>query len=554
MTLPLPPWPWSTTGWEALGHEAIAHSRQHHSARRRKCEVPIGGGQCTYCAAQNIACSRAGSIIQPKAAAPISPVSVTTPKTPIITEIVLASPPGITPSAAVADKAFCFELVELYFSYIHDQLHSLFHRPSFMRDLHEGTAPLVLVYGMMALSARFSSNPIFNGISPISRGELFANEGNLLLNLRDVSLTSIQACVLLGAYSIVEGEAGAETVFYSAACRIANYLDLPNLPTPDPLQREIHIRVYWSLCMIDVWSSTGVNLPRLMDRRMDVPLPMNETTFLNMTRANNNHFDFILSPNREDSLIAQMIKLNSILMRVNDAIKSLTSDVDVTNIDETVSELSQELEAWEIELPPSLRDTPANLHSFAAQGLGRVFIAVHTGHYHYSQLLYYQYLDEVQRFPTSPTAQMFARKCKENAISMSRIIDLASTMPGCDAKFNMLGHITVITSSIFIHTLLFETDEAEIANARATLERHFNTLVALRVYWPALEVCFARLKTFHELCRKSTSTSYRMDRWMLRFLTEFARPIDEKERDEDGRVNLDRWSVGNIGISPENWA
>ncbi|KAF6824332.1 C6 transcription factor [Colletotrichum plurivorum] len=539
-------------------------------ARRRKCEVPIGGGQCTYCATQNVACSRAGSIIQPKAVVPVSPlsvsplsVSVATPKTPTVTEIMVASPPAasltpaaVTPAVAVADKALCFELVELYFKYIHDQLHSLFHRPSFMLDLHEGNAPLVLVYGMMALSARFSPNPVFNGIAPISRGELFANEANMLLNLRDISLSSIQACVLLGAYSIVEGEAGAETVFYSAACRIANYLDLPNLPTPDPLQREIHIRVYWSLCMIDVWSSTGVNLPRLMDRdrRKDIPLPMNESTFLNMTRANNNHFDFILSPNREDSLIAQMIKLNSILLKVNDAIKSLTSDSTVSNIDETVSVLSQELEAWENELPPNLRDTPGNLHAFAAQGLGRIFLAVHTGHYHYSQLLFYQYLDEVQRFPASPNARLFARKCKENAVSMSRIIDLANTTPGCDAKFNMLGHIIVITSSIFIHTLLFETDEAEIADARATLERHFNTLVALRVYWPGLEVCFARLKTFHELCRKSMNTSYRMDRWMLRFLTEFARPIDEKERDGDISMDLDRWSVGNIGISPENWA
>lgn len=229
--------------------------------------MPIGGGQCTYCATQNIACSRAGSIIQPKAV-PVSPLSIATPTTPSVTEIIVASPPGITPFAAVSDKALCFELVELYFKYIHDCLHSLFHRPSFMLDLHEGTAPLALVYGMMALSARyvmietvypsesllnylrFSSNPIFNGIVPISRGELFANECNMLLNLRDVSLTSIQACVLLGAYSIVEGEAGAESVFYSAACRIANYLDLPNLPTPDPLQREIHIRgTYRNSCV-----------------------------------------------------------------------------------------------------------------------------------------------------------------------------------------------------------------------------------------------------------------------------------------------------------------
>lgn len=76
----------------------------------------------------------------------------------------------------------------------------------------------------------------------MARGEPFAAECNMLLNLRDVSLTTIQACVLLGAVSIVEGEAGAETVLYAAACRIANFLNLPNMPTPDPLQREIHVR------------------------------------------------------------------------------------------------------------------------------------------------------------------------------------------------------------------------------------------------------------------------------------------------------------------------
>ncbi|PNH60983.1 hypothetical protein VD0002_g6745 [Verticillium dahliae] len=551
-------------------------------ARRRKCEVPIPGGQCAYCSAQNLACSRAGSIIQPKKSptSPVppavvsmdmtmtrdmghvmSPTTTTTATAMTLTTGAAAtttntSPQimGISPAAAVQDKALCFELVELYFKYIHDQLHSLFHRPSFMLDLHEGTAPLVLVYGMMALSARFSSNHAFSGIPPMARGEHFATECNLLLNLRDVSLTTSQACVLLGAVSIVEGEAGAETVYYAAACRIANFLDLPNMPTPDPLQREIHIRVYWSLCMIDVWSSTGVNLPLLMNRRHDVPLPMNESTFLNMSRASSNHFDFILSPNREDSLIAQNIKLNSILMKVNDAIKTLTSDASVTSIDETVSSLSQELEAWEVALPPSIRDTPSNLHAFASQGQGRIFIAVHVSHYHFSQLLFYQYLDEQQRFPASLTAQAFARKCKSNAASLSRIIDLANTTPGCDCFFNMLGHIIVVTSSVFIHTLLFETDEAEVAAARAQLERNFNSLVPLRQYWPALEVCFARLKTFHELCRKSTDHTYRMDRWMLRFLTEFARPIDEKEREEEGSVDLDRWSIGNIGISPENWA
>lgn len=46
------------------------------------------------------------------------------------------------------------ELVELYFDLIHDQFHSLFHRPSFIEDVRRGVAPRVLLFAMMALAAR----------------------------------------------------------------------------------------------------------------------------------------------------------------------------------------------------------------------------------------------------------------------------------------------------------------------------------------------------------------------------------------------------------------
>jgi len=51
----------------------------------------------------------------------------------------------------------CLELVELYFDLIHDQFHSLFHRPSFIEQVKKGTAPRILLFAMMALSARFDS-------------------------------------------------------------------------------------------------------------------------------------------------------------------------------------------------------------------------------------------------------------------------------------------------------------------------------------------------------------------------------------------------------------
>ena len=46
------------------------------------------------------------------------------------------------------------ELVSLYFKYIHDKHHSLFHQPTFMELLGQGKVPEVLLCAMMALAAR----------------------------------------------------------------------------------------------------------------------------------------------------------------------------------------------------------------------------------------------------------------------------------------------------------------------------------------------------------------------------------------------------------------
>lgn len=46
------------------------------------------------------------------------------------------------------------ELVALYFDYIHDQFHSIFHRPSFLDDVAQDRVPPVVLLAIFALSAR----------------------------------------------------------------------------------------------------------------------------------------------------------------------------------------------------------------------------------------------------------------------------------------------------------------------------------------------------------------------------------------------------------------
>ena len=69
------------------------------------------------------------------------------------------SPSSETPETGMPlpPQELCLELVELYFDLIHDQFHSLFHRPSFIGQIRNGTAPRVLLFAMMALSARFDA-------------------------------------------------------------------------------------------------------------------------------------------------------------------------------------------------------------------------------------------------------------------------------------------------------------------------------------------------------------------------------------------------------------
>jgi hypothetical protein len=74
------------------------------------------------------------------------------------------------------------------------------------------------------------------------RGRGYAQASAKLLDLRDISLRTVQACVLLGAFSIVEGEAAPEAVYYSVACRITMLLDLANARAASRLEQEINRR------------------------------------------------------------------------------------------------------------------------------------------------------------------------------------------------------------------------------------------------------------------------------------------------------------------------
>lgn len=474
----------------------------------------------------------------------------------------------VTPSSGIQlpSDALRVELVELYFRYIHDTFHSLFHQPSLMQGVINGTIPEVLLLGIISLSSRFSNDPFFTGIDPRIRGRPYARKAQTLLDLRDVSLTTIQACVLLGAFVITEGEAAAEAVFYSIACRSALVLDLPNFPGQSLLDQEIHRRVWWTLRMIDVWSSNGVRIPRALSAstESDVPYPMNEIIFHQLRRDvddGRHSADHQLSTTKpsiptqgssESSLLTQMVKLNAILVDISTVNQMAAAasyghghspEYQDINHQATVDRLGLKLEAWADSLPPELRDTQANLSHHAALGLGPMFVAVHLGYYHYGALLYYQYLHRDSYDEHAPTYS-YADKCKTHSIGLCEILYRAFSTPGCEVYYTMVGHVLVTASTVQLHILLFGSDEAQTRAARGRLEKNFELLMCLQRLWPTLDVSFARFREFHRACQNYKETSFRMDKWLLRFLFEFANPVGEKDLDvvEAADNELGCWS------------
>ncbi|KAK6077728.1 ZnF3 [Seiridium cupressi] len=534
-------------------------------ARRRRCTWPANHGttSCEYCTSRRLRCvqeppeggyyhrrqarlQESSNGEQQESANPVAPLLFTGPQVEL--------PP----------MPVRLELTALYFDYIHDQFHSLFHRPSFMDDVANDRVAPVMLLAIFALSARFSSNPLFAEIDPVDRGEPFRVASESLLNVRDISTRTCQVCILLGGYAAGHGDTDVENLYYTLAGRMALTLDFPNKPASSDLEREINIRTWWTICMVDVWSSTAVKLPRIMPNLHSVPLPMDELPFLSLPGGYATEIPGNL-PTFGSPLLSQMIKLNRVLAQVNDFNRKCVEEpLDGRALEAGIQRLSLKLERWLVGLPYNMRDTPDNFAWFASRGLGRVYAAVYlgtyaklsyplppslalfsssarplaiaehdmTGYYHYGQLLYYQFLGAGGPSAMS-SSHIYADRCKDHAAKLCEMVYQTFDAPGSEVLYAAVAHVLVIASTVQIHTLLFSSDEMQIRLSRLRLERNFEILLHLRPYWSSVDSAMSRLRAFHQACLRRNKASFVLDRWLLRFLVEFAPYMESEPRETD---------------------
>ncbi|KAH8878931.1 hypothetical protein GQ53DRAFT_739544 [Thozetella sp. PMI_491] len=472
---------------------------------KRRCDG-ARGETCSQCVQRNLACSAAADA-QPESQAPVA----------------LQPLPTVVQTRAEEEMMY---LVDLYFRFINDQPHSLFHEHTFKASVAAGTASRTVTLGMMGLSARFATHTDVR-----TRGQLYASQAKAALkdDLEHICIDNLQSSILVGNICFGDGGADAESLYFAYANRMAQILNLGvSNPEEDGVTRETKRRIFWTCFITDTWASGGSDLSRQFRSQPKRPrVPMDEKCFYEMRTGDPDIPDEEWKP----GLWGHMVRLVEIYSQIQDLHKHLAETIewDEDLIDEAVRGLDAQLFAFEQNLEPQMHFSLENLAIYVDQGLGSVFIAFHLGYHHYYTLLFYLYLD--QRRPSTRNGKIYAARCKAHATIICDVLKASRGQPGAEALYNIVGHVTIVSSSVLLHTYLFG-EAHELPDSKHRLESNLESLVQLRGYWSSVELMINRLVVFQNNCMRSLSrNTHRFDKWMVKFLIAHALAVENKVDD-----------------------
>lgn len=311
----------------------------------------------------------------------------------------------------------------------------------------------------------------------------------------------------------------------------------------DGLTRETARRVWWTCFLVDIWSSGGSSISRQLTMPDCRPrMPVEELMFSNLRPKDKDITDTEWRP----GMWSHMVAMVEVYKEIQDLIRYLVviTEWDEEFIETTVDRLAIRLQACEENFEPELQFSAENLVINANRGLGRLFSGFHLGYQYYCMLLFYRYLDQ-NRGPTV-NGNAYASRCKLHARKFCDILKLSREHKQTEALHNIIAHITIVSSAVLLHTYIFG-DASELPDTITRLESNMEALVELRVYWPSVELMVGAIDpltfidlTMHQIDRlvvflkncvgSTTRNTHRFDKWMVKFLQEYGKTLDEKDK------------------------
>lgn len=372
--------------------------------------------------------------------------------------------------------------MESYLRFIHDRPHSIFHHQSLWASFEDESISTAMLYSICSLGANVCPN-----VSLRSHKSVLAKHAkrHFWAGVENVCIENVQTCILLANIAAAELDPSSEVLFFGIATRTAQLARINVTRSEDSiLVRETKCRIWWSLIMADHWCSHGVGIARQLDNdQSTVSLPLCETTFQKMTQNTSDVIELDVSV--VPGIWAYKTTLVRLLGPIHDFNREIVaSSSSASAAAQTLECLSGKLRKWLETLPQELQNTDDNLETYQKRDLGGAFVALHLGYHHYATLLYFHCLDAMASSRTDMSVR--AAACRYHALSYSALLLKSRSLARCEAIYATVGHMTVVSSCVLLHNLLFGP-ENELRTTREHLTSNFEALMELKEYWPCLD-------------------------------------------------------------------
>lgn len=265
------------------------------------------------------------------------------------------------------------------------------------------------------------------------------------------------------------------------AVRLAQIMSLNVCdPNESAVTQEVKKRVSLSLFMADRWHSFGLGVPMQL-QIADLP----DSSAIDEDVFHSTDFETLrLESTPRPGLWAYRIELAKVFGRIQGLLRAMAEEATRADlIAEETEAIVGILEHWKQSLPDDLHLTTENVTMFRMRGRGAELVDLHLGYYHYSTLLFFEYLG--RQHPSSKEHHPYAKRCRENALAYASLLAFARAQQGCETVHATVGHMTVISSSVLLYYLL-SNDLEEVRASREALISNFESLVELQRYWPGL--------------------------------------------------------------------
>ncbi|KAK8113697.1 hypothetical protein PG999_005766 [Apiospora kogelbergensis] len=420
-------------------------------------------------------------------------------------------------------------LAEVFFENIYGQVYHLLHKPSYMRKLKADTLPPVLVLSVCAISARFSTHPMFAAIPNFLRGEEWAGHARDIVTRRYEwpNITVLTCLLILGLHEFGTCHGGRSWSLGGQAIRMAFALQLhkdlefdPTRSNPNAqlsfIDREVRRRTMWACFLMDRFNSSGTDRPMFIrEETVRIQLPIKEKLFqLDMPGPTEDLDGEVPHPvpvdegqlsNPKDNMgvAAYMIRTISLWGKIISFLNQGGKDIDNHTMwepDSDYSKMLKQAEDFAAALPEGLKYSAENLRLHDTEGMANQFLFLH--------ISIQQNILFMNRFAVSSPAGLSNVDVPKNFITKAgakafgaanRISDLLRDSESFFIAAPFVGYCAFLSSTVHIFGI-FSGNVAVEQSAKKNLATNVRFLGKMKRYWGMFHFMSENLREQYRVC------------------------------------------------------